>query len=88
MQSLAGPELGRGGRSDTRGIRILGRVVVQGGGRMASLTCPLTSYPHPAAAGLVQEPPRQVSPAAAERERDQEPPSQEEVVSGAGELGL
>ncbi|XP_036056907.1 homeobox protein OTX1 isoform X2 [Onychomys torridus] len=38
--------------------------------------------------GLVQEPPRQVPPAAAERERNEKPAGQEEVVSRARELGL
>lgn len=49
---------------------------------------PDTLSPTRPAAGVVQEPPRQMPSAAAEWERDQEPSSQEEVVPGAGKLGL
>lgn len=59
-----------------------------GRGSIKLYSPPDTLSPTRPAAGLVQEPPRQMPPAAAEWERDQEPPSQEEVVPGAGELGL
>ena len=88
MQGLAGPEMGKGGGVDRRGMRFLGqsRSKRQGSGKFYSP--PHTLFPTRPAAGLVQEPPRQMPPAAAEREWDQEPPSKEKVVPGAGELGL
>lgn len=88
MQGLAGSEIGRGGGVDRRGMRILGRVLVQGAGSGKFYSPPDILSPTRPAAGLVQESPRQMPPAAAERERDQEPPSQEEVLPGARELGL
>ena len=40
MQGLAGSEMGRGGGVDRRGMRILGRVLVQGAGEWQALLSP------------------------------------------------
>ena len=81
-------EMGKGGGVDRRGMGLLGRSWSkrQGNGKLYSP--PHTLFPTRPASGLVQEPPRQMPSAAAEREWDQEPPSKEKVVPGAGELGL